>query len=51
VFGAKDLYAALQEAGVTRDDLQGRKYVDLRSAEVTAGFRTRGRDAAARWPS
>jgi len=26
LFGAKDLYAALQEAGVTREDLQGRKY-------------------------
>jgi nucleoside-diphosphate-sugar epimerase len=29
VFGAKELYAALQEAGVTREDLQGRKYIRL----------------------
>ena len=28
-FGAKDLYAALQEAGVTLEDLQGRKYIRL----------------------
>ena len=28
-FGAKDLYAALQEAAVTREDLQGRKYIRL----------------------
>jgi nucleoside-diphosphate-sugar epimerase len=29
VFGAKELYAALQEAKVTREDLQGRKYIRL----------------------
>jgi len=29
VFGAKDLYAALQEAAVSLEDLQGRKYVRL----------------------
>jgi nucleoside-diphosphate-sugar epimerase len=29
VFGAKDLYAALQDAEVTVEDLQGRKYVRL----------------------
>ena len=29
VFGAKDLYAALQEAAVTLEDLQGRKYIRL----------------------
>lgn len=29
VFGAKELYAALQEAGVTPEDLQGRKYIRL----------------------
>lgn len=51
LFGAKDLYASLQEAAVTRGDLQGRKYVDLRSAEGAAGLRARGRDAASRWPS
>ena len=30
VFGAKDLYRALQDAEVTRDDLEGRKYIRLR---------------------
>jgi nucleoside-diphosphate-sugar epimerase len=30
LFGAKDLYRALQDAGVTRDDLEGRKYIRLR---------------------
>jgi nucleoside-diphosphate-sugar epimerase len=29
MFGAKDLYAALQDAQVTLEDLQGRKYVRL----------------------
>jgi nucleoside-diphosphate-sugar epimerase len=28
-FGAKDLYAALQEAGVTFEDLQGRRFIRL----------------------
>lgn len=51
VFGAKDLYAALQEAAVTREDLQGRKYVRLRSAEVATGLRARGRETAQSWPS
>jgi nucleoside-diphosphate-sugar epimerase len=29
LFGAKDLYAALQESGVSLEDLQGRKYIRL----------------------
>jgi nucleoside-diphosphate-sugar epimerase len=29
MFGAKELYAALQEAGATKEDLQGRKYIRL----------------------
>jgi nucleoside-diphosphate-sugar epimerase len=30
LFGAKDLHLALQDAEVTRDDLEGRKYIRLR---------------------
>jgi nucleoside-diphosphate-sugar epimerase len=46
-FGAKDLYAALQEAHVTLEDFQGRKYIRLSQIKHLLGL---GRlDDALRW--
>lgn len=46
-FGAKDLYAALQEAHVTLEDFQGRKYIRLAQIKHLLGL---GRlDDALRW--
>jgi nucleoside-diphosphate-sugar epimerase len=46
-FGAKDLYAALQEANVTLADFQGRKYIRLAQIKHLLGL---GRlDDALRW--
>jgi nucleoside-diphosphate-sugar epimerase len=46
-FGAKDLYAALQEANVTLEDFQGRKYIRLAQIKHLLG---QGRlDDALRW--
>jgi nucleoside-diphosphate-sugar epimerase len=46
-FGAKDLYAALQEAHVTFEDFQGRKYIRLSQIKYLLG---EGRlDGALRW--
>jgi nucleoside-diphosphate-sugar epimerase len=46
-FGAKDLYAALQEAGMTLADFQGRKYVRL--AQIRHLLAESALDQTLRW--
>jgi nucleoside-diphosphate-sugar epimerase len=46
-FGAKDLYAALQEAGTTLADFQGRKYIRL--TQIRHLLDTRALDHTLRW--
>jgi hypothetical protein len=46
-FGAKDLFAALQEAQVTLEDFQGRKY--LRLAQIKYLLDRGALDSTLRW--
>jgi hypothetical protein len=46
-FGAKDLYAALQEAGVALADFQGRKYIRL--AQIKHLLGSDRLDSTLRW--